>query len=63
MSGFSLWILFDTDTLICFALYKKFNVFNDYSRQLDLLVTPAIIAVYVFPPSESCKSLVSFDYR
>lgn len=48
---------------ICWALYKNFKVFRDYSRQVALGAIAAIIAVLVLPPKVSCKSLVSFDYR
>jgi hypothetical protein len=38
-------------------------VFIDSSKHVDFVVIVAIIAVKVFPPKESCKSLVNFDYR
>lgn len=61
MSGLSLYILFEIEVFTCLALYKKFKVFKDYSKQLDLLVIVAIMAVYVLPPNESWSNRVSFD--
>lgn len=66
-----MWCLFSpTDCLLStgrflmdLAREAYLSVFRLSSRTSSALLTQAIMSVLLFPPSESCNSLVSFESR